>query len=250
MKQITPLGLLVFSSFFVPSVMAECTVTSSAQPVALLELYTSEGCSSCPPADRWLSKLQAPSSRVIPLALHVDYWDYIGWKDKFAQLRFSERQREQARLAWSNTVYTPQVMLNGKDFRAWGNPSRFNDVVESINQGVAQANIKLNMKRLEPNVLEVTALAQTVKPGNAAIYIALYENGLSSDVKAGENSGEKLNHDYVVREWLGPFSLDQAQAQRIILKPEWKLANMGAVAFVQNRSNSEVLQAVASKLCG
>jgi len=187
---------------------------------------------------------------VIPLALHVDYWDYIGWKDRFAQPKFSERQREQARLAWSNTVYTPQVTLNGKDFRGWGSASRFEDAISSINQGAAQANIQFSVMQPEANKIEINASAQAPKHSNAALFIALYENGLSSEVKNGENSGSTLKHDYVVREWLGPFSLEQALNKQVNLKPDWKTANMGAVAFVQNRSNGEVLQAVALKLCG
>ena len=106
---------------------AECSVSSGTSRVALLELYTSEGCSSCPPADRWLSGLAAKgvnSERVVPLALHVDYWDYIGWRDRFAHPGFSERQRQMAVLGNSTLVYTPQVMLNGRDFRNWRNSGR------------------------------------------------------------------------------------------------------------------------------
>lgn len=247
--KITHIALL-FTTFLSPSILAaECSAKSSAKPVVLLELYTSEGCSSCPPADRWLSKLPT-SDKVIPLALHVDYWDYIGWKDRFAQPKFAERQREQARLAWSNTVYTPQLTLNGKDFRGWGSASRFEDAISSINQGVAQANIQFSVKQLEANKVEINASAQAPRHNTAALFVALYENGLSSQVNAGENGGATLNHDYVVREWLGPFSLEQALSKQVNIKPEWKTSNMGVVAFVQNRSNGEVLQAVALKLCG
>ncbi|MFM9913221.1 MAG: DUF1223 domain-containing protein [Methylophilaceae bacterium] len=241
---------LLFCCFLSPSILAaECGAKSTAQPVSLLELYTSEGCSSCPPADRWLSKLSA-SDKVIPLALHVDYWDYIGWKDRFAQPKFATRQREQARFSGANSVYTPQVMLNGNDFRGWGNNSRFEDVIDSINHGLAQANIELSVKQPEANRIEVNASAEAPKYSNAALFIALYENGLSSEVKNGENSGATLKHDYVVREWLGPFTLEKGLNKQLTLKPEWKTRNMGAVAFVQNLSNGEVLQAVATKLCG
>jgi hypothetical protein len=187
---------------------------------------------------------------VIPLSLHVDYWDYIGWKDRFAQPKFATRQREQARLAGSNSVYTPQVMLNGRDFRGYGNASRLDDVLEDINTSAAQANIQLSVKQAEANKVEISANAQAPKHSNAALFIALYENGLSSEVKNGENGGATLKHDYVVREWLGPFTLEQALNKQVSLKPEWKSGNMGAVAFVQNRSNGEVLQAVALDLCG
>lgn len=105
---------------------ATCIATSGATRNRLLELYTSEGCSSCPPADRWLSQLPRDSrdSGVVPLAFHVDYWDRLGWKDRFAQAAFSQRQRDRNRgPGW---VYTPQLMLDGEDFRNWhrGLPAR------------------------------------------------------------------------------------------------------------------------------
>src|SRR4026209_363598 len=97
----------------------QCTARSPEQTVALVELYTSEGCDSCPPADRWLSSLgtkgYAPD-RVVPVALHVDYWDYIGWKDPSARRAHSARQRKMAKLARAAMVYTPQVLLQGRDF--------------------------------------------------------------------------------------------------------------------------------------
>ena len=99
---------------------AACTATSPAHTLALTELYTSEGCDSCPPADKWMSGLAARGlgpDKVVPLALHVDYWDYIGWKDVFAQPQFTERQRMLSRLSGSTFVYTPQVVVAGRDFR-------------------------------------------------------------------------------------------------------------------------------------
>src|SRR3954468_19444073 len=98
---------------------AHCTAQSAAKTVALVELYTSEGCDSCPPADRWLSSLGAQGyapDRIVPIALHVDYWDYIGWKDPYAHAAHSARQRKMARLARAAMVYTPQVLLQGRDF--------------------------------------------------------------------------------------------------------------------------------------
>jgi len=98
----------------------DCESRSAARRVALIELYTSEGCNSCPPADRWLSSLQARgfnADRMVPLAFHVDYWDYLGWRDRFAQAGFSVRQRAQAGRGGARSVYTPQLLLNGADLR-------------------------------------------------------------------------------------------------------------------------------------
>lgn len=253
----TTLWLLAATMFFaVPATAAECSVSSGAQTVALLELYTSEGCSSCPPADRWLSSLSSQgyaSDRVIPLALHVDYWDYIGWQDRFAKPGFTARQRMLAGLNSAGFVYTPQVMLNGRDNRKWRNAARFEEDIRAINRGAAHASIKLALKLSGTESLEISAAAQAAKPDAPALYVALYENDLHTAVRAGENSGATLHHDYVVREWLGPFPIDDKLvtpwALKIRLKPEWKTASMGIVAFVQNRETGEILQATTLKLC-
>src|SRR5689334_12001294 len=120
------------------AVATECSAQSGPQAVPLLELYTSEGCSSCPPADKWLSSIAAAgygTDKVVPLAFHVDYWDYIGWKDRFARPDFSDRQRWVAAIGRSDFVYTPQVILNGIDFRGWSQNSRFR---ESISDSLSQ----------------------------------------------------------------------------------------------------------------
>src|SRR5438105_1040484 len=99
---------------------ADCKARSPDYSIALIELYTSEGCDSCPPADRWLSRFdQRQSSRVIALALHVDYWDRLGWKDRFASAAFTERQREEVHRQRATFAYTPQVVLQGRDFPQW-----------------------------------------------------------------------------------------------------------------------------------
>src|SRR5690349_21830257 len=141
---------------------AQCTARSAEKTVALVELYTSEGCDSCPPADRWLSSLGprgfAPD-RVVPIALHVDYWDYIGWKDPYARQAHSARQRRMAQLARAAMVYTPQVLLQGQDFRHWndgGNPGgAFSQAVSKINAQPAKARISLTLNALRNDAFEV-----------------------------------------------------------------------------------------------
>ena len=235
---------------------AECSVSSGSHRVALLELYTSEGCSSCPPADRWLSSLAAKgigNERVVPLALHVDYWDYIGWRDRFAQPGFSERQRQMAVLDNSTVVYTPQVMLNGRDFRAWRNTLRLERELAAISTASAQATIHLALKQSRPYTLDISAVAQNTQEGNHALFLALYENNLTSVVKHGENAGSTLHHDFVVREWLGPLPLKGKNAaswrHEIRLDKEWNPTSLGLAAFVQNTATGEVLQAVSRPLC-
>jgi hypothetical protein len=226
---------------------ADCAAQSGRQTNALIELYTSEGCSSCPPADRWLSGLPRESGNIVPLAFHVDYWDYIGWKDRFAQARFADRQRQISQLGGSRFVYTPQVMVNGRDYRGWRS-SRFAADVAAINQMPAQARIELRLTT-SPGVMDLVATASSAQAG-AVFYIALYENQLSSDVKTGENSGARLLHDYVVREWLGPYPVGESKQLRMTLKPDWQPANLGLTAVVQTPDKGEVLQVLALNYCG
>lgn len=229
---------------------AECRASSGDTTVALLELYTSEGCSSCPPADRWLSRLSesgAVPERIVPLALHVDYWDYIGWKDRFADPRHTARQHAIAAAGRSSFVYTPQVALNGRDYRGWGRESRFSQDVAAINAQPAAAQIDLGMKSAG-SALQVDASARAQGHERAVLYLALYENMLSSEVKAGENSGAILHHDRVVRQWLGPLPVGQALTRKMALENDWKADNLGVAAFVQD-SNGEILQALALPAC-
>lgn len=234
-----------------PALSSECIAKSPAQRVAVLELYTSEGCSSCPPADRWLSSIAGAgisADKLIPLAFHVDYWDYIGWKDRFAKPEYSGRQREQVVVSGKDTVFTPQVMLNGRNYRGWRNEAIFIQDLTRVNSNAAPASIELSLTQSAKDNIVVNALANSTQ-NDAELYIALYENDLNSSVRAGENRGEQLHHDYVVREWLGPFNLSSRTSQTISLNPDWKPGDMGVVALVQNRSNGEILQAVSSKLC-
>jgi hypothetical protein len=230
---------------------AGCSARSGSQTAAFVELYTSEGCSSCPPADRWLSSLSGryPRERVVPLALHVDYWDYIGWKDPYARREFSQRQRrlsQQQRLA---LVYTPQVLLQGVDFRGWGGAAQFDQAVERINAMPARAHLALAIVGRSGDALRAQVEARAEAPDAAAgLYVATYESSLSSRVTAGENRGHVLAHDYVALEWMGPFGLGRHELTLALL-PRAKPADSGVVAFVQNRRTGEVLQALMLGVC-
>jgi hypothetical protein len=238
---------------------AACQAESGSRTVALVELYTSEGCDSCPPADRWLSSLSARGygpERVVPIALHVDYWDYIGWKDPYGQARFSARQRKLAHLTRSAIVYTPQVVLQGRDFRRWGTPA-FDEAVAAINARPARARIALALHGTGNGGLDVEVIAELLeaqKGGAAALYVAATQSGLVSKVSAGENRGRILEHDHVVFEWLGPheFGPSGRLARRVAVPLPARVGarQLGAVAFVQDRSTAEVLQTLMLPACG
>lgn len=234
---------------------AQCTAESGPGTAALVELYTSEGCSSCPPADRWLASLDSryPAGKIVPLALHVDYWDYIGWKDPYAKREFSLRQRKLSQLQRMALVYTPQVLLQGRDFRRWGGKA-FDEALANINARPARAKLKLAVTGADPGALHVEALAELLQGSAEAadLYLAAYRSGLQSQVKAGENRGRLLTHDYVVLEWQGPFALagkTLSERRKVPLLPGATPANSGVAAFVQDRRSGEVLQALLRSAC-
>src|SRR5437763_348889 len=148
---------------------AACLARSGTQTAALVELYTSEGCSSCPPADRWLSNLARTYTPqcVIPLALHVDYWDYIGWKDPFARREFSQRQRSLSQLQRASFVYTPQVLVQGTDFRAWGGAA-FDSAVKQFHAKPAGARLELEILAATRDALQVRVQATILEAAKAA----------------------------------------------------------------------------------
>jgi hypothetical protein len=230
----------------------ECLARSGERTAALVELYTSEGCSSCPPADRWLSRLgQAyPPERVVPLALHVDYWDYIGWKDPYAKKAFSQRQRRLSLLQRQALVYTPQVLLQGVDFRGWAGAD-FERQLARINAQPARARLALELLAAGPDALRVRVSAEAVDPKaaeSAAVYLASYENRLQTRVDAGENKGRVLAHDHVALEWQGPFPMGRREVVLPLL-PKGRHGDSGVVAFAQNPRTAEVLQALMLPAC-
>jgi hypothetical protein len=229
---------------------AACSARSPAYTTAFVELYTSEGCNSCPPADRWLSRLAKayPRERVVPLALHVDYWDYIGWKDPYARREFSQRQRRLSQLQRVALVYTPQVVLQGAEFRSWGS-AEFERALERINARPAAAQIDLAIVGRSDRALRVKVDARTLAAQEGTgLYLAAYESGLTSQVTAGENRGRLLAHDYVALEWQGPYGLG-AHELDLPLLPKARPGDSGAAAFVQNRHTGEVLQALMLGVC-
>ena len=259
--RVSILGLVAAMLLIPAATAAPCSASSGPQTAPLLELFTSEGCSSCPPADNWLSGLTAAgltADKVIPLAFHVDYWDYIGWKDRFATAAFSQRQRDYARTSSAGFVYTPQLLLNGSVFRDGLSYSRLQRAAQAIGRQTARASIRLALDvgghDIPDDALRVSASVRLADASqSAAVYIALYENRLSSDVKAGENRGVVLRHEYVVRDWIGPLTPDAEGKlewqQRLAFRPGQKRADSGLVAVVQNRRSGDVLQALQLPLC-
>ncbi|NEV60836.1 DUF1223 domain-containing protein [Thiorhodococcus minor] len=225
---------------------AACEVESGPGTTALIELYTSEGCSSCPPADARLSRLR-PDQSLVPLALHVGYWDDLGWRDPFAQEGFAKRQSWLVGLGGARTVYTPQFFINGAATR----PGSLASQVERINAQPARASLRLRAALSEDGRLALDARAASPLE-DVLLVIAVAESGLSSDISAGENRGRRLRHHHVVRAWLGPFPLKTGQLtlkRTLALAPSWRPDALAVGAFVQDPRSGQVLQAVGADRC-
>ena len=231
---------------------ADCRAQSARQTVALIELYTSEGCSSCPPADRWLSGIDLAPTSAIELALHVDYWDRLGWKDRFATAGHTARQYEQMRRQKSEYVYTPQVLLQGRDFRQWGVRGEPAGAVAAINARPARAQIEL-VAIADGDSARVDVhynVADARDRARARPVVALVQDRLSNAVSAGENAGRRLAHDHVVRAWhASPASpaLDAAGElrERVTFALPADSGPLSVVAFVEDAASGDVLQALA-----
>jgi hypothetical protein len=166
---------------------------SGAGQVTLLELYTSEGCSSCPPAEAWLSRLKdSPDlwKSVVPVAFHVDYWDYLGWPDPWATKAFSDRQRAYAGAWGSDDIYTPGVVRNGREWKEW----RGNNAPSE--QAAAKPGV-LHATSADGSEWKITFTPAEGVTGDFEVHAALLGSAMHSNVKAGENSGRQLVHDFV-----------------------------------------------------
>ena len=179
----------------VMSLFAESrTFESDETPVTLIELFTSEGCSSCPPADALVSTLKTSPSlwkNVVPVVFHVDYWDRLGWPDRFSSPANTARQRRYAASWRSNSVYTPGFVRNGREWRDWSGRA---PLAAGGSEKVGKLQITLR-DRIHANVIFTPA---RTAPKPLHVEVALLGGNLESDVKRGENSGRKLHHEFVV----------------------------------------------------
>jgi hypothetical protein len=221
----------------------------------LVELFTSEGCSSCPPADALLARLgrtqPVRGADVIVLEEHVDYWDRLGWKDPFSSEAATSRQSEYGEAFGDNQVYTPQMIVDGRAQFVGNSEGDALRAIRAASQSAKPA-ISLSWGQGDALAIKIEPFAQSDNrhDDQAELYLALSENMLHSDVKRGENAGRELEHDGVVRQ-LTPLekSKDLASgfSSTIALHPAntWNRANLRAVVFVQDSLNRHVVAAAA-----
>jgi hypothetical protein len=244
------LGAFLFLRSATGNSVARLSAGSAARSVVLAELFTSEGCSSCPPADTLLGHLRQDLAQqgieVIPLGFHVDYWNSLGWRDRFSSAEFSHRQENYARLLGADGPYTPQMVIDGvKEFVGNDKQRAYAAIIEAAARP-PRANIELSATAPGKLMVKTTSAMNGVP-----VMLAITEDNLTTRVGAGENSGRELRHAAVVRELRqlgliqnGSFTADVP----LMLEKEWKLADLRAVVFVQQGEAGEVLGAASVTL--
>jgi hypothetical protein len=239
--------------------------TLAPAQTVVVELFTSEGCSTCPPADQLLSRLESPRNpaivrgkqgpisvpagvEIIALGEHVDYWDQLGWKDRFSSPLFSARQQDYGRAFHLESVYTPEMVVNGQK-EVLGSDARA--VQEAINRAARepQAQVSIAMTSAQTVSYSVSKLP----PGSheAELLLGVTEDGLVTSVFGGENNGRQLRHAAVVRTLSGLGRLDPKRpgeysgVAQLNLRQDWNRANLKLVLFVQDRVTQHILGAAS-----
>lgn len=239
MKYIISLILLI-SSIYANDIKFE----SKEEKVNLIELYTSQGCSSCPPADKWLSKLKNHPKLFkdfIPLAFHVTYWDFIGWKDVFANKLNDNRQRYYSSRVWKkNSVYTPQFIINAKEYRKWFEDQSFPNLDNSYG-----GKLKVHISN---NIARSSYFNKLVKDEKVFLNIAILGFSYSINIKKGENKYKTLEHDFVVLEHIQKFANIKDNKLNLDIKiPKIDKDNKTkAIAVWISDKNSKILQATGA----
>lgn len=236
-----------------------CRAASGGRSLPLVEVYTSEGCSSCPPADRWLSATFAPApagrgATAAALSFHVDYWDRLGWPDRFARASWTARQQAIAQAARSAVVYTPQVVFQGRDTADWRDGGLAREIARAAIEP-ARASIAIVARPAARRVaVEASArIPESRDRAGARLVVAYTDSGHVTHVRHGENAGVTLTHDHVVRALVQSDAPDASG--RLVLATTIDLpADAGhdpqLVAFVERHQAREVLQALALGLGG
>lgn len=243
------LMLLVGVSLFICN--ANRVFTKAHKPVAVIELFTSQGCSSCPAADHLLSETirqaKADGQAVYALSFHVDYWDRLGWRDPFSGHQYTERQRHYAQLFKLQTVYTPQVVLNGKQEFVGSNRARLNSLLTNALQEGAPVGVQLAAQRKGNTITVDYSLTGNVS--GILINLALVSGSVSTAIGRGENAGRKLVNNNVVRAFTTVSGRERGQAT-LVAPANFDLTDGAVIAYVQQEKTLTTMGASQLALAG
>ena len=221
--------------------------TDSKKSMIVLELFTSQGCSSCPPADRLLGKY-ANDENVIALSFHVDYWDRLGWKDPFSNTAFSQRQKDYAKVFKSGSIYTPQLIINGEREMIGSDADKISKALEVTAKQAPISNINIDSVQVGNNKATINYTIRGSEK-NVNLNIALVQTEVTTSIKAGENSGLNLTNYNVVRYFTSiPSIIDGTNIATINLPQGAEKKDYSVVAFLQNSQTHKISSAIKSVL--
>lgn len=232
-----------------PQIASTDDATDNGRTV-LVELFTSEGCSSCPPADRVLADLVGDEAiDVAAIAFHVDYWNYLGWSDRFSSERWSERQRKYADAFSTSRIYTPQLLFDGRDLHVGAQRQRVRQAIDHSRRDAPARTLELTAQRMPRSVAVSVDIgkATSANPATQSLMVALVVDALSTDVKRGENAGRTLEHVAVALDLAEACEWTDTGARtceaKFRLEPG-ETRDLGVVAFVQDDVSMRVGQSV------
>ncbi|WP_395373975.1 DUF1223 domain-containing protein [Marinicella sp. W31] len=235
------LSLLLLIAFNPLHAQQTVSFSSGEYQTNLIELYTSEGCSSCPRADKWLSKLNDERKlweEYIPLALHVDYWDYLGWSDRLAEHEFSLRQSKHKEEGNIRSVYTPGFVVNGSEWRGFF----------GVDRTIPQSGAKPGRMHLEAGKYTYSVQFDPAQDKNTKYHLAILGNGFAHQIKAGENGGKTLKHDFAVIALDSTYSENGVASFNAPIITHKGAKQYAIVAWASNPDSLKPIQAVGGWL--
>ncbi|MEP2784251.1 MAG: DUF1223 domain-containing protein [Pseudoruegeria sp.] len=225
-----------FAGILASLFMASAGALFAGERAVVVELYTSQGCSSCPPADALFAEL-ATQEGVIALALHVDYWDYIGWKDSFARPEHTDRQKSYAAVIGKRMIYTPQMIISGKDHVVGNKPDEVAAMIAKNSQGAPDVDLKLSR---DGDVISISATPVSSGYGSLAVQLVRFEPTQMVDIKRGENAGKVLNYNNIVTDWSRVSDWDGTEPLDIQVKV---MGDQPLAVIIQPNGNGPILAA-------
>jgi hypothetical protein len=245
MVKVSALVILAIAGIYISVVLAKTTEPGVPRRAVVVELFTSEGCSSCPPADELLGRLRqdlsAKNIQVIPLGFHVDYWNSLGWKDRFSSAEFTQRQEQYTHALKVDGPYTPEMVVNGEVEFVGNDAGQAQRTIRQQASELETAQIKIAPAGADQLTIQVKGPAES--SGNALVMLAITEDNLSTQVGSGENGGRKLHHAAVVRELQELGMLHNGIMETTVplkLEKDWKHNDLRAVVFVQQAPSGKI----------
>jgi hypothetical protein len=245
MVKVSALVILAIAGIYISVVLAKTTEPGVPRRAVVVELFTSEGCSSCPPADELLGRLRqdlsAKNIQVIPLGFHVDYWNSLGWKDRFSSAEFTQRQEQYTHALKVDGPYTPEMVVNGEVEFVGNDAGQAQRTIRQQASELETAQIKIAPAGADQLTIQVKGPAES--SGNALVMLAITEDNLSTQVGSGENGGRKLHHAAVVRELQELGMLHNGIMETTVplkLEKDWKHNDLRAVVFVQQGPSGKI----------